>query len=336
MASGPFTQRWPGAEWASAAPGTQGLCADDIDAAMRYAFAADNFTGAVLVVRNGVLVAERYGPGRDRHSLVTSWSVAKSFASALMGAALDDGSLHDLNAQHVVDFLPNRYRDWRDSAKADITLRHMMTLRTALRPVNSGALYAAADHLHHSLDRQLIGTPGEKLYSYSNADVMVAGQVIAAATGMSAERYFMHRIGAAIGFTGEWWRDSVGRVMSYCCLDATPRAFARFGLLFARDGEWQGAQVVSRAWTLDSTAPARDGEYAYYWWPAEPDGFAAVGLAGQLLAVYPADDLVIARFSRYTRMGDGHPIRVDGNHHHTEEPESFDNDEFLMRMRTAL
>lgn len=165
---------------------------------------------------------------------------------------------------------------------------------------------------------------------------MIAGQVVLEATGMSAQHYLGQRLGAAIGFTGQWWEDSVGHVLSYCCLDATPRAFARFGLLMARRGEWQGAQVLGAEWVATSTGPALAGEYGYYWWPLEADGFAAVGLNGQLLAIYPDDDLVIARFSRYTRLGDGVAVRAGGNRHHTEAPRDFETDAFLERIRAAI
>ena len=334
---GPFATAWPGAEWRSATPQSQGLCPDAINRALDYAFDDDNFTGAVLIARNGLLVAEQYADDRDKDSLATSWSVAKSVTSALVGAAVDDGLLANLDEETVVSFLPDAHAaTWRESAKADITVRQLLTLRTALRTVNAGALYAAADQLAFSVDRGLVGTPGEKHYSYSNADVMLAGQVVATATGMAAQHYLGQRIGAAIGFTGEWWEDSVGHVLTYCCLDATPRDFARFGLLFARRGAWQGAQVVSADWWAASTAPALDGEYGYYWWPAEPDGFAAIGLSSQLLAIYPDDDLVVARFSRYTRLGDGVAVRARGNRHHTEAPQDFENEAFLERVRAAL
>ncbi len=102
------------------------------------------------------------------------------------------------------------------------------------------ALYNAADQLQISIDRQLRGDPGQKLYDYSNADVMLAGEVVRGATGMNAQAYLESRIGAVIGFTGEWWSDSAEQILIYCCLDATPRRFARFGLLFARGGQWNG------------------------------------------------------------------------------------------------
>lgn len=87
---------WPGETWTTAAPETSGLCPDEIQEALDYAFAAGNDTGAVLIIKNGAIVAERYAGDRDSSSLVTSWSVAKSITSALVGTALESGVIKGL------------------------------------------------------------------------------------------------------------------------------------------------------------------------------------------------------------------------------------------------
>ena len=298
---------------------------------MEYAFRDGQDTGAVLIIRNGRIVAERYATDRGAQDLATSWSVAKSFTSALIGAALDDGLIESLE-QPVADFIPA----WRDSAKATISLRHLLTLRTGLALVDAPALYNAADQLQISVARELQGEPGDKLYDYSNADVMLAGEVVRVATGMSAQAYLDSRIGTLIGFTGEWWSDSADHILTYCCLDATPRHFARFGLLFARDGHWNGETVLSENWIATSTGPAASGEYAFYWWPAGPGAFTAVGLHEQIIGVFPDQDLVVLRFGRYTRQGDGRTVREDDNLHGTSEPEDFDAETFLGLVLEAL
>ena len=331
VGGGPFEPAWPGLEWETRSPESQGLCPDDVDSVMDYAFKAGNDTGAVLLIRNGYIVAERYSDDREAADLATSWSVAKSIASALIGAALDDGLIHNLD-QKVSEFIPA----WRETDRSEITLEHLMTLRTALATVDATDLYNAGDQLGFSLDRERIGEPGEKHYDYSNADVMIAGEVIAAATGMPAGAYLDGRIGAAIGFSGDWWADSAGHVLTYCCLDATPRRFARFGLLFARGGQWNGTTLLSGDWIERSTGPAAGGEYLYYWWPGGAGGFGAFGLHSQIVAVYPETDLVVTRFGRYARQGDGRAVREGDNFHRTVEPEGFDNETFLTMVRDSL
>ena len=331
VASGPFETAWPGLAWESATPESQGLCPDALDSAMDYAFAADEDTGAVVIVRHGRIVTERYADDRGPDDQATSWSVAKSFTSALVGAALDDGLIDSLD-QSMADFIP----DWRDTDKAAITLRHTMTVRTALEVLDGGEFYDGADQLQMSIDRALTGTPGDQTYDYSNADVMLAGEVVRVATGLSAEAFLETRIGATIGFSGDWWTDSADHVMTYCCLDATPRDFARFGLLFARRGQWNGQTVLSNDWFTTSTEPAYSDDYGFYWWPAGGVGFVALGLHGQIIGVYPDADLVATRFSRYTRVGDGRPVREDGNYHGTNEPASFEVASFLDQVYAAI
>ena len=329
--SGPFTKVWPGLSWETATPESQGMCPDNIVEAMDYAFQDGNFTGAVIVIRNGYIVAERYADDRMATDLVTSWSVAKSFTSALIGKALDEGLISSLD-QQVSEFIPA----WKDTDKEVITLRQLMTVKTALELLDGGDFYDEEDQLQVSIDRNLIGQPGEQLYTYSNSDVMLAGEVVRSSTSMTPKTYLDQKIGSVIRFSGEWWQDTKGHILTYCCLDSTARDFGRFGLLFARNGEWEGQEVLSDNWITESTAPALSGQYGFYWWPAPNTGFTALGVQGQIVAVYPAEDLVIMRFSSYTRMGDGSVIRIGGNYHDTTEPANFENNTFISNVLEAL
>ena len=329
--AGPFTKVWPGLSWETATPESQGMCPDNINEAMDYAFQDGNFTGAVIVIRNGYIVAERYADDRMATDLVTSWSVAKSFTSALIGKALDEGLISSLD-QQVSEFIPA----WKDTDKEVITLRQLMTVKTALELLDGGDFYGEEDQLQVSIDRNLIGQPGEQLYTYSNSDVMLAGEVIRSSTSMTPQTYLDQKIGSVIRFSGEWWQDTKGHVLTYCCLDSTARDFGRFGLLFARNGEWEGQEILSDNWITESTAPALSGQYGFYWWPAPNTGFTALGVQGQIVAVYPAEDLVIMRFSSYTRMGDGSVVRTGSNYHATTEPANFENNTFIDNVLEAL
>ena len=329
--AGPFTKVWPGLSWETATPESQGMCPDNINEAMDYAFQDGNFTGAVIVIRNGYIVAERYADDRMATDLVTSWSVAKSFTSALIGKALDEGLISSLD-QQVSEFIPA----WKDTDKEVITLRQLMTVKTALELLDGGDFYGEEDQLQVSIDRNLIGQPGEQLYTYSNSDVMLAGEVVRSSTSMTPKTYLDQKIGSVIRFSGEWWQDTKGHILTYCCLDSTARDFGRFGLLFARNGEWEGEEILSDNWITESTAPALSGQYGFYWWPAPNTGFTALGVQGQIVAVYPAEDLVIMRFSSYTRMGDGSVVRTGGNYHATTEPANFENNTFIDNVLEAL
>jgi len=204
--AGPFTKVWPGLSWETATPESQGMCPDNINEAMDYAFQDGNFTGAVIVIRNGYIVAERYADDRMATDLVTSWSVAKSFTSALIGKALDEGLISSLD-QQVSEFIPA----WKDTDKEVITLRQLMTVKTALELLDGGDFYGEEDQLQVSIDRNLIGQPGEQLYTYSNSDVMLAGEVVRSSTSMTPKTYLDQKIGSVIRFSGEWWQDTKGQ-----------------------------------------------------------------------------------------------------------------------------
>ena len=331
VAENPNVKVWPSLDWEISTPQEQGLCPDEINQAMDYAFANNNFTGAVIVIRNGYIVAERYAANKLSSDLVTSWSVAKSFTSALVGAAIEDGYITDLD-QSASDYITS----WQGTTKSSITIRHLMNVQSALELIDGGVLYGSANQLQLSIDRNLIGTPGNKLYTYSNADVMLAGEVVRSATQMDPDSYLDSKISSVIGFSGEWWKDSVSNIMTYCCIDSTPKDFARFGLLFSRKGEWNGTQVLPESWVLQSTTKALSGEYGFYWWPAGNQGYTAFGVQGQIVAVYPQEDLVVLRFSSYTRMGDGTVIRQGSNYHATTEPQNFDNFTFMNLVHSSI
>ena len=288
---------------------------------------------------------EKYIDGKTADDLVTSWSVAKSIVSLLMGTALDDAYLQSIDNQSVSEFVES----WQDSEKAEITLRNMMTVRTALEVVNATSFYTSDDQLPLALNRELIGEPGDRLYNYSNADIMVAGEVLRVATGMSADEYMNARVNGTLGIQStEWWIDAQQHVLAYCCIDGTARDFARFGLLYARNGDWNRTGVVSTEWIDTSTEYAKTGTgnqsatanvdagYGFYWWPIGNGGIGAFGLHSQIIAIYPDIDMVVLRFSNYIRLGSGEPIRMGANLHRTLEPTNFDNAVFLSHVYDAV
>ena len=341
VTKGPYPQIWPTLEWNTASLESQGMCPDEVQSVIDYAFLEGNDTGAIIVIRNGYIVIEEYDSDKTENDLATSWSVGKSFASALMGVALEDSlvsSLDETTGQY--------FSEWAGTERENITIRHLMTLRTGLEadclgPPNDydnggNSIYFSIDQVACALNRELQGPIGNKLYGYSNSDVMLAGEIMEITSGMKLDEYLDQKLGSIMNADYQWWEDAVGNSLGYCCIDATPRDFGRFGLLFARNGEWNGQQLIPESWIELSTSLALDGEYGYYWWPInDHNGFVALGLHGQTIAVIPEDNLVIMRFGNYSRLGDGTTVRAGGNGHSTNEPLSYDITSFINRV-TAL
>lgn len=328
-------ERWPGLEWELSTPEGEGMDATLLDEARAYAFQPAKNTQGVVVVRNGAIVVEWYADATDA-SLATSWSVGKSFASTLIGIAVDRGDLPGIDVP-IADFLPA----WQGTDKGAISLRQVLQMRSGVEwneLVNAVGLYLTdTDQLAFALDRPAAREPGIT-FNYSSGDSMLYSGVIETASGQRAGDYARQHLFEKIGMRAEWWTDGSGHSLTYCCLDATSREFARFGLLFARGGRWRDEQVVSRAW-VDQATTAAEGTpfYGLQWW-TNADGalaatiphemFSARGLHSQLIYVLPSLDLVVVRTGWYRRVGDA-PVRTDGNLHMTLAPDEWSDDDFL-------
>lgn len=330
--------RWPGEEWQVVDPASEGMDPAELDLAREYAFAPARNTQGVVVVRRGAIVAEWYAPGKDANSLATSWSAGKSFGSTLIGIARDQGLIENLD-----DSLSRFYPEWAGTPKADITLRRLLEMRSGLKwneLLDDAAFHALTkDQLAASLGRPAVRAPGEQ-WNYSSADSMLMSGVIEAVTGRTAGDFAQEFLFGPIGLDADWWTDEAGHTLTYCCVDTTTRGFARFGLLFARNGEWNGRQVVSREWVEEATTSIAEAPfYALQWWKDLRDVtlggmpvrfFAARGLHEQNIYVFPDLDLVVVRNGLYTRLGNGEPVREGSNYLGTLPPATWNDVTFLL------
>lgn len=164
------------------------------------------------------------------------------------------------------------------------------------------------------------------------------GGVLSAVFEQEVGQVAQERLFGPLGMEAVWWTDAEGHSLTYCCIDSTALDFARFGLLFARGGEWDGAQLVPSDYVTESTtAYTAGGYYGLHWWIYSEEMFASIGLDGQNIYVYPADDLVVARFGRYTQIGEGTVRDEDwANYHDTEDYGAFDDVRFLEMIQEAL
>lgn len=323
-----------------------------LDGARAYAFQEGRNTQGVVVVRHGAIVAEWYEPGRDASSFAPSWSVAKSFTSALVGIAIEEGLIESVDVG-MAEFFP----EWRGTPKESITLRDVLSMASGLRwdedytPGNPSdiiqMIVSEVDHLAYAASRPLEVPPGTR-FSYSSGDTMLLAGVLRVVTGRIAGRYAEEKLFAPIGMGPvDWWQDASGNTVTYCCLDTPSREFARFGLLYLHGGNWDGRQVVPAEWVAESTSPNRVWEgYGFQWWlsgrtePGLPaDLYAALGHDGQFIYVIPSLDLVVVRNGHYDKHP-GPPMAQDSlwalypsdgliPGHGTVPPDSWSDREFL-------
>lgn len=292
-----------------------------LEGARAYAFQEGKETQGVVVVRRGTIVAEWYEPGRDRTSFATSWSVAKSFTSALIGIAIAEGLIENVDVG-MAAFFP----DWRGTPKETMSLRDVLSMASGLLWAEDYTLdgrrsdviqmiVVERDHLAYAASRPLEVVPGTR-FSYSSGDTMLLSGVLEAVTGGLAGRYAQEKLFEPIGMAPvEWWRDASGSTVTYCCLDTPTREFARLGLLYLHGGRWDGRRVLPAEWVAESTSPNRvDDGYGFQWWligrtdPGLPaDLYAALGHDGQFLYVVPSLDLVVVRSGHYDKH-EGEPM----------------------------
>ncbi|HZR79995.1 MAG TPA: serine hydrolase [Candidatus Binatia bacterium] len=311
---------WPLAGWSVEPPEQHGMSAVVLDGARRYAFQPGKSTQAVVVVRHGVIVAEWYEPGRDPSSFAASWSVAKSFAGALIGIAIGEGKIESVDAS-LARFIP----EWSGTDKEAITLRDVLRMESGLTWTEDYSVFQTdlsdiavlasqvSDQLAYVLSKPL-GRPPGTFFAYSSADSMLLSRVIEVATGMRAAEYARKVLFDPLAMAPvDWWSDVPGHTLTYCCIDTPSRELAKFGLLYAREGLWGDRQVVPAEWVRESTSPRGSG-YGYQWWlpvttgiRGTEDFFEALGFDGQYIDVFPSLDLVVVRSGHYEKDS-GPPI----------------------------
>ena len=302
---------YPGADWETSSPEAEGMDAaplEDIDA-----YCVEHGCRAVVVVRHGRIVWERYWGGWDKDSTDNSWSMAKSVTSALVGIAIDEGKIKGLD-ESAADFIP----EWRGSNREQITVGDLLSMSSGLTwamlydPPSGDTvkMLQKDDQLTYALNQQLYREPGTDWY-YSDGDAMSFSRIIEAATGMEVGEYAQEKLFGPIGMQkANWLTDNRGQAMTYCCIFSTARDFARFGYLFLRNGKWADEQVVPEDWVKTSTQPSQieNMNYGYYWWlldfPDVPkDAFMAMGFATKRTYVIPSLDIVAVRLGEGDDLG---------------------------------
>ena len=289
-------------------------------------FLAASHTHGLMVVKAGEIVNEQYFLGNKVDKQHISFSLAKSFVSALFGIAIRDGAIQSIE-QKVTDYVPELIGSGYDGVRIKDVLQMSSGVKfnedygdffsDINRFSRAIALGTSLDDFSASLERER--EPGT-YHHYVSIDTQVLGMILTRATGMSLSDYLGQKIWQPLGMqdAAYWLADDNGMELALGGLNATLRDYAKFGWLYLHHGRWLTArgeimQVVPHQWVLDSTradAPhlqpgennpassSADG-YGFQWWiPAGADDeFMAKGIYGQYIYVDPDQDLVIVKIS---------------------------------------
>jgi CubicO group peptidase (beta-lactamase class C family) len=289
------------------------LAVEDLDS-----FLALTHTQSLIVVHDDSLVLERYANGWRRDSMVTSFSVAKSFVSTLVGIAIDEGAIGGLD-DPITTYLPELAD--RDERFDRITIRHLLQMTSGLEYQESGwFLFNGDDPLttYHPDQRKLaltntrIARPPGEIFNYNKYHPQLLGMILERSTGMSVTAWTQSRLWDPLGmeFDGAWTLDSEasGFEKMEAGLNARPIDFAKLGQLFLHDGTLDGTRVVSPRWVATATGVDPNDRvsggpygrfYGLMWWglnseSGTPDFYAA-GDHGQFIYVSAEHEAVIVR-----------------------------------------
>lgn len=315
--------------WPVATPHEVGLDADrlcGLDAFLKQR--PDRNVHAVVVVRRGKLVFERYFRGRERRWIEWSApvqfapdtkhdirSISKSVTSLLVGVAVGEGRFPALDSP-VIDYFPE-HTNPRTVKNVRMSFRHLLTMTHGLRwdenrawksrANNERQLLEAEDPCRYVLEQRVAAPPGV-LFNYSGGATSLLAAALAKAVGARIDVYATKKLFEPLGITDVEWLSFIGRAepAAFAGLRLRPRDLAKLGQLMVDEGRWNGRQVLPAWWIGESVKPRVNVEgngalyYGYQWWLGrsllngrELIWVAGLGAGGQALFIVPGLELVV-------------------------------------------
>jgi CubicO group peptidase (beta-lactamase class C family) len=275
---------------------------------------ASTQTTAFLIIKDDRLIYENYFNGYERDSINTSFSVAKSFVSALVGIAIDEGLIDNVD-DPITKYIPE-LQD-KDSRYSAITIKHLLSMSSGLRYVEEETPFSDDTKTYYDPNLRAVALsavieedPG-KTFHYNNYNYLLLGIILERATGMPVAKYMEEKLWKPLGMEApaSWSLDgeASGFEKMESGINARAIDFAKFGRLYLNNGSnWNGEQVISEKWVSTTTSANSTSdpsiEYQYGWWvyPLQDSvdnnrHFSARGNLGQFIYVAPEERLVIIR-----------------------------------------
>lgn len=301
---------WPTDEWRLSPPQLQGMSSAVLQQLHDYIRSEGLPLDSYLVIRHGYIVYEDYPGFYDVDDFHILHSVTKSFTSALIGIAIDQGYISSVDAP-VVSFFTDRTIANLDARKEGMTVENLLNMRAGLEwdewsyPYTDSRndlvqMIYSSDCIQFMLDRPMASEPGTSWVYNTGASHLLAG-IINETTGQIPIEFASEHLFGPLGISMVGWtRDRNGLNFGGSELHLRPRDMAKFGLLYLNDGEWDGTQIISSDWVNQSQRspayPWAGTGYGYQWWKQlSTETFEARGLHSQWIIVHPEYDLVIVQ-----------------------------------------
>lgn len=301
-------------DWPVSTPLEQGLDPDLFRTLYRNALRINYFNHiySVLVIKNGYLIAENYYNGKTVDDAKPTASATKSFVSALVGIALDKGLLTSLD-QKIMAFFPEL--DWAsmDPRKSEITIRHMLKMRSGYPTEEYGGLLedlaTAPERIPLLIDFPLAFDPDKK-FGYSNLTAHILGMIVRRVSNTPLADFAQEYLFDSLGYVVSNWPIGIdGYYVGYGDVPMRPRDMAKFGSLYLNKGVFNGTRILPIEWIEDSFQPysfnvygeeilenMTNINYGYLWWSATSGDHSfdfAWGNGGQLIILLKEHNMII-------------------------------------------
>ena len=297
------------AQWLTSTPEAEGLDSRLLEQASQFLEQGNPVRYSFLVVRHDRLVFERYYHGSSAADANNIKSMSKSILSTLMGIAIDEGLVSG-PGERLAAFFPEYFRAGDDARKRDLTLEHLLTMTAGFRWEENSTISDecfSSDNWHRwVIESPLTDIPGEH-FNYSTGLTHLGSGILTRRSGLSTRAYAQTRLFSPLGILCyRWTQDPQGYNFGGSEVWLTARDLAKFGLLVAHDGVWEGRRIVSGDWIRRSTqlrirTGNSLGDYAYWWWKYTLNGYPttlASGFGAQNIFVVPELDLVMVTTAR--------------------------------------
>jgi CubicO group peptidase (beta-lactamase class C family) len=268
---------------------------------------AYNVSG-VVVLKDGKIVLERYGLGRKPEDRWTSFSVAKSVTSTLVGAAIRDGKIKSLSSP-VTDYIP----ELQGSGYDGVTVRQLLMMSSGVKwnedyadPKSDVAnsvtlpLEPGSNPLVRYMSRLPRAHEPGSFFNYNTGETDLVGILVSNAVGKSLSEYASEKLWKPYGMERDaiWVLDPAGHERGGCCMSITLRDYARVGQFILDGGKAGGKQILPANWTMEATTPqitngTRERGYGYFWWMPDNGAYEARGIFGQSITTFRDDRIIV-------------------------------------------
>jgi CubicO group peptidase (beta-lactamase class C family) len=277
--------------------------------------AAYNVSG-ILVLKDGKILLEKYGLGRKPEDRWTSFSVAKSVTSTLVGAAIQDGKIKGLSAP-VTDYIP----ELKGSGYDGVTVRQLLMMSSGVKwnedytDPDSDVAKAGATTDDPKMNpmvsymRKLprAHEPGT-FFNYNTGETDLVGVLVSNAVGKPLSDYASEKIWRPYGMERDaiWMTDGGGHERGGCCMSITLRDYGRVAQFVLDGGKAGGKQILPPTWSAEATTPqitngTRERGYGYFWWMPDSGAYEARGIFGQSITTYAKDRIIIVTNAAWPR-----------------------------------